>query len=87
MRAGITSHLNLKWSVADMDRLAFMEKNKHLTLEAIALKLEGTIYQTSVDRLREIAEHFGTAVQGMPQDPDSGGQRGATGDGSSTPCP
>lgn len=51
---GYTGHLNLKWTVGDMDRLHFMTVNRSMSFDAVALKLRGTALACSAERLREI---------------------------------
>jgi hypothetical protein len=53
-----TWHLNLRWTVGDMDRVAFMRRNQHLTFDGVAALLKGTMLQASDGRLRELAEAF-----------------------------
>ncbi len=54
-----TAHLNLLWTVGDMDRLTFMRANRaRLTFEDVSEKLHGTGLAASPDRLREIAAAF-----------------------------
>lgn len=55
--------LNLAWTVGDHDRAKFMLANRHLTLEEIAAKLNGTVYACTARRLREIAQAFRIKVK------------------------
>jgi len=58
-----TTHLNLRWTVGDMDRLEFMRRNQHMTVEDVSEKLHGTQLAATPTRLREIARHFGVRVK------------------------
>lgn len=51
-----TAHLNLKWTVGDMDRLAFMRRNPSLSLQRVFDKLRGTGLECSIERLQRICD-------------------------------
>jgi hypothetical protein len=58
-----TDHLNLRWTVGDMDRVNFMSKNRQYTVEEISKKLAGTQLEASPFKLRELASAFGVDVR------------------------
>lgn len=62
-----SAHLNLEWTVGDMERLRFMRFHPRMPLADIATKFHGTLYQCTTERLREIRDHFGVNVPGAHQ--------------------
>lgn len=54
-----TAHLNLKWTVGDMDRLAFMRRNPSLSLPRVFDKFRGTALECSIERLQQICDGHG----------------------------
>jgi hypothetical protein len=46
------------YTVGDMDRVAFMRRNRMYTVEDVSRKLEGTALAASPSRLRELARAF-----------------------------
>lgn len=61
-----TWHLNLKYSVGDMDRVNFIRMNRRLNVEEICGKLHGTRLSTTPLRVRQLAREFSINVRPSP---------------------
>lgn len=54
-----TSHLNLEWTVGDMDRLEFARRNaSRMTMAEIVASLNGTQLSCTRKRMSEICNSF-----------------------------
>lgn len=61
-----TSHLNLRWTVADMDRLQFIRHHSHWTAEQIAEALSRHAYEhmrCGPHQVRVLAAAFGVRIK------------------------
>ena len=60
----MTWHLNLKWTVADMDRLEFARWNAgRMTIHEMSLVLKCSPYPCPEERLKEICASFGVRAR------------------------
>lgn len=59
-----TWHLNLKYTVGDMDRVKVIRQCRYLTVGEIAAKFDNTPLATTPERIRQLATDFGLPVRG-----------------------
>ncbi len=57
-------HLNLKYTVGDMDRVNFILRNRHLTVAEISQKLAAIQRPANADKIRQLASDFRIPIEG-----------------------